>query len=503
MSDKNSPGGFGMGMSLRQEQTVKMTTQLEDGEKEKVALALHYWETKPHTELKFPMQVMYDALGIKDDRTRALPAPVASGSDGESGQTKPNEFAADFVTLTAEEIQALDPEEKYGVLLGDCIFISEEVPEQYIPMVVANLGFLKQMGDSVALKEIVKDSSLDIDDSRHWTANILDIVLAGKHFADNPAERQKYLAWRKEIERTDFFTNEVISEVLRQRNQYRTFKRTTHPVQRSLMARKSWIFSGMLYNMGSQMVDENARMLGISKSDIIIRTVCDRYDDRFDPDAMCRLIDYVNTHMQSKHKGSRLVNFVDFSADPAGQEMADQADLLTEGVLGDVALMDATSEPKIFVLRPFHKRSLEAFHDRIAYFTRAGLLRSGMDRKMLSFLKTASRLLASPGGSEKMTLQLGNGQDAVKLAERKAQIAKKLAEIEAAHDKFIQLRLRFSDMNAVSLIPGKLEQNYFKILAMREQLENELKELTEAETSMDDVNEVLAEQKALLDSLVA
>lgn len=491
-----------MELDMIQTQTVTQRLELEDGEKEKVANALLYWETKPHSEIKFPLKVMYDALGIKDPQSGMLTAGFAAGEKDQ--QEKANEFAAEFVVLTAEEIASLDPDEKHGVLMGDCIFISDQVPEDYIPMVVANLGFLKRMDDNQALKEIVKDSSLDIDTSRHWTANILDIVLASRQFAENPQEKEKYLAWRKKIERSDFFNNEIISQVLREKTRYREFKRTTHPVQRSLWAKKSWIFSGILYSFGSRMVDENARMLGISKSDIIIRRVCDKYDEQFDPETMCRMIDFISAHPERKQQGYRTIRFVDFgqAGEMAGM-MADQAGLLTPEIMGDAAVLEATSDPKVYILRPFFRKSLEAFQDRIAYFTRAGLLRSGMDKQMLAFLKSTARLLGAPAGDEKVKLQLGSGEEPAKIAVRKAEIERKLQEIDQAYERFIKLRIKFTDMQAVDYLPGKLEQNYFKLLAMREKLEDELKEMQEAESSIGEVNQLLAEQKALLAAMVA
>jgi hypothetical protein len=503
MTTRNTGSQSGMGMSMRMdlsprlEQRQLLSLELfDDDERGKIAWALELWETRPHTEMHFPVSVLSDALGIKSSQLTPLLPPTGGSGGSESNE---REFSAEFVIVSAEEIRMLDPEEQCGVLLGNCIFVSDQVPEQYLPMVVANLGFLREIGGNDALKDVVKVAHLDMDVSRHWTANLLDILLANQNFADDPEERTNYLAWRKKLERTDFFNNSIIDEFLRQKNKYREFKRTVHPLQRSKMARLSWIFSGVLSSFGLNMVDRDARMMRVSKPDLIVRRLCDRYTDQFDANTMCEVIDFIMTNSQVGRKNAKTVRYVDFR----GTALAGQAYLLTEDVVGQMAsVLEPTTSQNIYIVKPQAARTLEALKDRIAYFTRQGLLNSGINRNMLAFVKSVSRTL-DQGGAERLRLELGSGEEAQQIAERVTEIEAKIAQIDHACEGFIKLRADFNTMVSVEYLPGELEANYRKLLLLRDQLQVEMTELTGAQSSLRGVEKVLQEQRALIEALVA
>lgn len=490
-----------MSLELIQRVGMGQTQELSAIEKDSIFAATDCWETHPHQTLSFPLSALLASFNVTPaDIQRKLGKSLPEQTGGVNAQVE-----LEFVVVSPEEMARLDQDEKYGVLSGGCIFISSAVPEEYLAMVVANLGFLGKISEqNNPLKNIIDASTIGVDERRHWTANILDITLAEKFFSEDPGAFQRYLAWRKKIERTDFFRNPEIDDIVKKKIERRVFNRTTHPTQRSLAAKRSWVLGGMLESFGSQMVDQNARMLGISKADILVRRFAQA--EEFDPNLMITLCRYLMNPSNGvkKTERARRVRVVDLNAiDGNLNELSAQAHLLTQPIAGDLALLDSDPgrNPNLYRVRPQAIRSFEPLTDRIAYFTRAGLLKSGLTKATLEFLKAAAAQLPDSKATTPTPLVLGEGKENDILTKKTRAIEAEMAKIQAALDQFIQLRIRFHDSNLIDCVPGELERNYFALLRRLEELETQLKGLESALSSLATVKAVLTEQRALLSAI--
>lgn len=478
-----------MKMLMEQTQIQTYRQELEPPEKAMIENAARFWEKGQHFTMQFPLSVMIEAMGAKQ------------GESAKTALAKGDQFQAEFVKLTKAEINELDEGEHYGSQVGDYIFVSDQVPDEYLPMVVANLGFLREIGDNNPLQQCLGDSGIDVDTTNHWTANLLDIMLAEQAFADDPEQLKKFLAWRKGIERTEFFRNPLIGEILKKREGLKNYRRTTHPMQRSFHSRQSWEFSGMLYALGKRAVDENIRLLGIAKPDIILRTVCDKYGEDFDPEYMLELMDYTDNHMETRREHCRQKNFIDLSkAGDKKKQLVSQAELLTADAVGEAAIMDSTQDPFVYDLRPFHGRSLEALKNKIVFFARQGLLASGLTRKLLAFTLKAAKATHDQG-PDAIELELGSGHEGRNLALQKIKLRCKIDEIQQALDRFIQLRIKLTDMDAVKYVPGKLEESYWQLIKLQGEQQAKLDEIGEAEKTLEEFTALIKEQRSLLSSM--
>lgn len=472
---------------MRQVPVQKM--ELEPPDREKIAKAMSLWESRPHHEMNFPLAVMIDAISKR--KNQEIPKDALAPD---------KMFNAEFVVVSREELNGLDEQENYGVLLGGMIFISDQVPEEYYPMVIANLGFLKHMDENVAMRRMAEKFDTDIDTTRHWSANMLDILLAEQYFADEPEKNKEYLSWRKKIERTDFFRNELVDGFLRKSKSYKQYKRTTHPMERAFYARRSWELGGLLNLMGQRAIDENARMIGVSIPDVIIRRLCDVYAADFDPEYMSRLIDFVAENKEKiRHEVRQRwkINLNGLKV-PEKKKLMSQAELLTADAIGDASILErCEGENSAYLLRPFSLKSFEVLKDRMIYFLRQGLLDSGLSRKLLAFTLKCGQVLATEG-PEAVEIMVGEGKEAPKLRIIRHNLVKEMEKIQSALDRFIQLRIKFSDLKSAKYIPGQLEENYRHLLMRQSQYEQEIARIDEVLSSLDELADLMKEQRSLL-----
>lgn len=193
---------------MRMGLTLQVAPILDQRQEDIVTGAMRYWTEKPHQQVSIPMSVLALAL---EGNTAAPPNKKTPMSKNRGT------FDVDFVLLTPEEMASLDPREKAGLSFGDCIFISESVSRDFVPLVAANLKMLGMLNDNNRVSRLIRASGVNIATERHWTANVLDISLAEKLFSEDPALFDAYMTWREEIERTDFFHDSTIDEILAQR----------------------------------------------------------------------------------------------------------------------------------------------------------------------------------------------------------------------------------------------------------------------------------------------
>ncbi len=483
--------GIGMHLEMDMRPTVTGRMELEPPDRDRIKKALMLWETHPHLEMNFPLAVIVDSLCKR------------KGTSVPAGAIAPDKtFNAEFVKITQAEINQLDPEENYGVLIGDMIFISDAVPEEYYPMVIANLGFLKHLGENEAMRGMADKFDTDVDTTRHWSANMLDILLAEQYFAEDPEEYKKFLAWRKKIERTDFFRNGLVDDFLRKETLYKQYKRTTHPMERAFYAKRSWELGGLLSMMGQRAIDENARMIGVSIPDVIIRKLCDVYREDFDPEYMSRLIDFISEKKQKTRHEARDRWKIDLKDLPAEEQtkLASQAELLTRDAVGDMYLLEGgENHDDSYLLKPFAAKSFEVLKDRIVFFLRKGLLDSGLSRKLLAFTLKCGQVMAEHG-PEAVEIMVGEGKEETKLRLHRHAIGKEMEKIQAAMDRFIQLRIKFTDLETANYIPGQLEENYRKLLLLYGKYEAEMEKINEILNSLDELAALMREQRSLLQS---
>jgi hypothetical protein len=467
--DRPSEPRIGLSLGLNLGSSLQQTPELTESERRQSELAMDYWEEKPHFEMKFPLSVMLRALGTSE-ASAGRPALAAAGQS--------DEFSAEFIKVSEKEFSALDPEEKCGISLGDCIIVSEGVPEAYVPMVVANLAFLMRIRDDNVLKKLIDDDKISVDVTRHWTANILDLILAKEHFTADPHEYAAFLRWRKQVERTDFFKNPEIDGILKQKLLHQHFKRTTHPLARSLQSKKSWAIGGVLHMLGGK-ASEEAKLLGVTKADMIIR-ICGGHED-FDPESMLLLIQSLPKLVQTRRILGRSQNYVDLRH---SVELLEQAHLLTQEVVGrNSAIMQETETSGMFALSVGYMRSLRALSDRIIFFTREGLLHSGLTRKTLLFLRGALPLL-NEEPSPPVAVQLDSSQEESHLKIKARALGKQIHAVQSSLDRYIRLRIKYVDMGVIDDVPGPIDEQYRLLLKLKERLEAELSELSKALSSL-------------------
>lgn len=487
-SGERGPSGprLGIGLELWENDELQQRLELDNEARRQVETALHYWETKPHSEMKLSLAAMVAALGIppKSKTGQALEA---------------SDFAAEFIVVSSRELKELDAEEKTGVLLGGCIIVSEDVPESYLPMVVANLAFMRKISDDNAFRQLVSEGKISVDESRHWTANVLDLVLAAEYFTDSPAEYAEFLRWRKQVERTDFFKNFAVEALLRQKLSYQIFKRTTHPAARSFYSKRSWVIGGLLHMLGVN-ASKNAKDLGVTKADIIVRELAGYRHEEFDPEYMLRFIQSLPELVQARKVGALKQNYVDLRNDP---KLREQASLLTAEAVGrDSAILEEVDPSGIFTLKCNYSQSLRALSDRIVYFTREGLLHSGLTHKTLLFLRGVMALLAEVH-ARRAPMQSQSDHERAHIQIRMKEIGKQIEAIDASLEHYRALRIKYVDMEAVEYIPGTIGEQYRALLRLRDRLDGDMSELSEAYRFLSDAEKLFQGQPALLGAILA
>jgi len=482
---------LGMGLQMGLDITIK--PELEAPDKEALENALRLWLEKPHQEIAFPIRVLKDALsGGK---------PIPGNITGKLAMHE-GEIREEFAMLNSAEMRKIDPKETVGIFIGESVFISDTTPEAYVPLVALNLGLLRRINDENPLSEMIKASGVDMDTSRHWSANVVDILIAEKYFGEDRSAFMEYLKWRKQIERTEFFQNELIGQVFKEKLQSLRYRRTTHPKDRGRYGKKSWNMAGTFDDLGAEFADVNASSFGVTKADIIIRRLAN--ETSFSPEHMQRLVDFIEANNQMrKVDGGRERKGV-LVTDP---KLDTQAYLLTEDCSGGSAILEQGKEHNYYHFEASALRSLAALKDRIAFFFRKALqAKSTVSPALLKFIQTTPSMSLDGLKDKEITIDLtgtASFSDAsVMVAKEIELIDAKLKQVAELLAKYDELERDLGQMGDVNIVPGNITAEKENVLRVKTILDEKREKLTASLDTVRRIFEVRQDHKALLSSAV-
>lgn len=491
-----------LGMSLELSQSLETSLEtrqvLEPPDRAILAEALRLWMEKPHEQISFPVSILKSALAGQ----KPLP-PAASAASKELAKHE-GEIDEEFVKVSSKEMAELDPDEKVGLLLGDSVFIADETPAEYVPIVVLNLGLLRRLKEQGALNELIRASGVDMDTSRHWSANIVDIIVAEKYFGDDKQSFLEFLKWRKKVERTEFFSNQLVGDVLRNKLEALRYRRTTHPLERGGYARKSWGLAGSFEGLGKNFADEYGRDFAITKADTLIQRFAG--NENFDPEMMQRLINFIETNNKPEPE-SRRDGHIRRSVVVTDPALDVQAYLLTPDISGAACLLDQGHAHNQYYLEPMATRSLAVLKDRIAFFYRKALMsKPSISPKLLQIIRSVPSASLEGLQDREVKIDLTTTKDFSEASEMVAReveaITGKIAEAEGLLGRYEELERELGEITDVSIIPGNVGQEKDKILNVISILSAKKENIMAA---LDTVRRIFAlrqEQKALLSSAV-
>ena len=170
-----------IGMKLELSQQLTQTTTLEQGlVDEGENCNENLGNKKNQIVFLSPKMILLVYLKVTKSRLKKIKSSL---TDGENLKELPGEF----VFVSKEEMEELDPDEQIGYIIGNFIFISEDTPGDYLPFVLLNLRLLAYFSEVEAKKNISR-FGIDIETQKHWTANTFDIIVASKAFREKPED---------------------------------------------------------------------------------------------------------------------------------------------------------------------------------------------------------------------------------------------------------------------------------------------------------------------------
>ncbi len=360
---------------LEQTQDLRYGYGLTDAMQDCIAQAIAFWQSKPHHRAGIAVRELTDLLGTMSEH------PVDLKRFMELNDSPV--INMDFVVLTPQEMATLLPDEKYGSVIGGRCFISEAVPEEYRPFCILNLAVWGRVQENSQVMELLQDAGIDISTSRHWTANFIDVVAASAFFKDDPEQARRYLEWRREIERTDFFESPVFAEMAKRKMDLARHRRTTPPAERnSGWVRRSWAIAGALSHLSPEFVDRNYRMLGLTKADVVYFRLIQ--SEHFDPNTMIKLLNRLD-----RRRGDTKAP-VDLRDDSA---LDVQAGLLTEWNMDSAALLkDHGREDGVYKLQSYAIQTVRPLIDRICSMFTYAISDTQVGRELLTFMQDRASL---------------------------------------------------------------------------------------------------------------
>lgn len=465
-------------MKLELSQQLTQTTTLEQGLVDEVKTAMKIWETKKPNSFSISKDDLISLF--KSDKI--TPEKIKSSlTDGENLKELPGEF----VFVSKEEMEELDPDEQIGYIIGNFIFISEDTPEDYLPFVLLNLRLLAYFSEVEAKKNISR-FGIDIETQKHWTANTFDIIVASKAFREKPEDFINFLKWRKEKERTAYFDRVNLNDALSEFIDYKRYKKTTHPNARSKWTRMSWNKGMALSEFSSELKGRNRNQNGISRVDFQIMELSK--DKNFDPNAMLSLLERIisltdkdNIEVTERTvSGFRVKTAKKLKLDD--KELLKQAYLLTEQNLpGGHLLEELRDTPDNFIIVRHARSTASALIDRISYFSRKKLI-SEFGPGIIASLKSIS--VGNGNIDEESNIDDGRN----KLASDLKEIEDHLKSIEEIELKFKKLRPNAPE----ELIPLSIVENKKKLLESKGDIADKIMLIDDLRTEIDSIGKKTA-----------
>ncbi len=469
---------------LKTEAIQSLVQKLEDGEKERFKNALNFWHTKPHQHFSIEMNQLKMLFGSN---------PNAANQHG--ALEKPHMVKGDFVMLSEDEMSKVDIDEKVGIRFGDCIFIGSNTPQEYISMIVMNLLIVSGVeSKDQEIMELLRSQGIDIDDvnlSRHWTANLFDIIIAEKYLSTEQFNR--YLKWRKEIERTEFFVNPDMHDLMTRMLAYTRYKRTTHPEKRQKYGRLSWRNSGIIMGFRNEIVDKFGRDFLMSRSDVIFRKLSEV--DEFEPETMMRTLSFI---LNNANGGK-----IDF--DGHG-DLDRQAYLLSEDNIGKgYALLKTQGEGSSeYKLARSYGQTIEALRDRILFFYREAIKKLGehndVSIALASALKNRSSLLMQ-GENLVTPVDINSPTAQDDIARQKEGIQEKLDQARQMLEEYEELEIKIQEKansDNPAIIPASIASDKMSLMQIEVSLRRQLESLSEASAMIAQLYDLRQRQGSLL-----
>jgi len=451
---------------MQQRQVMRpQLSLLSPVERAAIQLAQRLWESKPHFAVSLPIAVLQ---GVLLESLGGQPKPT-------SGLGSSEVLEEEFIFVNAEEMAVLgDVPSEVGISLAGCIFVLHDVPDDFLPLIVFNLAINKHLSDDNPVSALFEKSGINHDFSKHWTANIIDILLAEKYFADHPEKFQQYLAWRKPLERTDFFHNELVDKLLGERISRSNYRRTTHPLKRGYYCRHSWNLSKSLDGMlGRSYTDKFFRDHLITKPDIILKRASG--EDNFNPELMVRLLEHIEANAQKVKRGKQVVV-------PAALEP--QAYLLCKDIVGEAAILVDLGDG-VYGVKARAEKTITALKDKLAYFFQQSV--KALDQKQASpigegvmrlvTLAKATLELEGVAGRQEILIDLSTASSRQETGQSVGAVLEQIeAQLHqlyalAAQFYFIEEKLAGLGEQGIDVVPGILQEDSARVSAEIEKLQ--------------------------------
>ncbi len=543
------------GLAMKSEIQQKLTVS----ESEVYRSALNYWENKPHQSLSISLQQLSAILGggkkspgSQEGADSSRPINRVNSTqyaerwvtgdhmtqgvayenpdrmvhtEAEAEEPETHFLEEDFVLLTPEELKSLDPAEQVGIVMGPCLFIASDTPRECIPLVVTNLAMLRRMSEDSQMVSFFNKLGITVEVSQHWTANIIDLILAEAQFGKDHQKFLQYLQWRKKLERTDFFHNEAVSEVLQNKIRTLTYRRTTHPLHRGRYTRDSWQISGTLQSLGRDSFIKMRGMVNVSRVDSIFRQISGRSD--FHPEFMMCLMRLICERCQNEKNMEKVDVYQDSITGIAEKRrvnryvlrlddwsLIQQADLLTKQVLLDQDfLLTQTKDNGAYIISNHALKTAEAFIDRLAYFARAWFDRlntttdaTGMGSTLLKLMKTSCQVVIPI--AEKFTVNITVSEETAyrqemdRISLKIKELERAIAQIDELYGNLRKSQNELSAMVNIEYLPGSLESDMKVLGERRLELSALLDELCKAASVIEQLKNARDKSRHLLASIV-
>lgn len=453
-----------IGMRMEQKQKLSLDYGLDDAEKARIELALELYETRPVSQFDVPsetLRAIFNASNSPGLPTR--PKLPASASDPTEHDPLEDPWHEEFMVISPAEMAKFDEDERYAILIGNCAFISSEVPADFIPMIVMNIAALRRSREDTPLAQRLIDRGVPRTHTRHYTATLTDVFTAQYVFRNDTKRLAEFLAWRRSVERSGFFDDSTIGEILKEKFKARQRNRTLHPTERGRHAKRSFLLAAaMEVTMTREQIDQVATSFAVTKADLIVGRI--RSERSFNLDEMLLTIDECLRQVSELKKGPNIPKAKRVIRLNGWQSV--QAYLLTADVSGNSHLLESSTDANTYRYSMNVRASLQALRDRLVYLGQKALERRVPDKADLRILQSlilngGLRIDTSLAPVQKIVPSDAHSGNEVLagIEPQRAELARKKAEAEVILAQYEEIARSFAEIGAQEAVPGVLAQD--------------------------------------------
>lgn len=496
-----------IGMRLVQGADLSMEYGLDDAEKERIGLALELYETRPVSKCDVPPETLRAIFGSPDSSSGPT-KPKLPAQAGASDEHDPlsDTWHEEFMVIEPAEMARFDEAERYAILIGNCAFISSEVPTDFVPMIVMNLAALRRSREDSPLAQRLVEKGIPKTHTAHYTATLTDVLTARYLLRDNPKRLAEFLVWRKSVERTGFFDDSAIREILNSKFAARKRSQALHPTERGRYTKQSFLLAAAMHaTMTRDQIDRVAGSFGITKADLVINSI--RTESNFDLDEMLRTIDECIRQAgklitgPNVPKAKRVIRL--------NSAQSAQAYLLTPDVVGNAKILEPGDDASSYRFGTHVRSSLQALRDRLVNLGQKALAARVPDKNVL---RTLQSLVLSGGLKIDTTLvpvhkivprDAHTGNDALAGIEpQRAELKEKRAKAGAILAQYEEITRSFAELGAEESVPGILAQDAKAVRDHIEAIDGQLDELAKYEKTLGQLAEVRLRYQRLFSEIV-